>query len=101
MHEVDQAVEPRGGDALMRGSVELRRALDACDPAAERLREKDCGPAASGRHVQHVRLRPEPEPLAEQPDLLRAGRVLEVVPALDDAVKPRHRLATARRRARG
>ena len=37
-----------------------------------------------------VRLRAEAEPLAEQPDLLRARRVHELVPRLDDGVPPRH-----------
>ena len=41
------------------------------DALAERLREQDGRAGVPARDVEHPRLRPEPEPLAEQPDLLR------------------------------
>ena len=47
------------------------------------------GPHVARRDVEHVRVRAEAEPLAEEADLLRARRVHEVVPRLDDRVPPR------------
>ena len=79
-----QIREPRGCGPLERDSVELGRDLDAVHAAAEPLGEQERRAAAAGRDVEHTRPRVEVEPLAEQDDLLRRGRVLDLVQRLGD-----------------
>ena len=90
LDELDPFLEPGGSDSLARRCDELRRALDAGEPAAEPLGEQDGRPAATGGNVEHVRVRPEAQALAEQDDLLRTRRVLQLVLRLDDGVPPGH-----------
>src|SRR5262249_35741026 len=87
---LDKRVQPRVSDAPPRGIVELLRPLDAGDPAAERAGQDQRGPRPTRPEIQHLRCRPKPQPVAQLEDLLPAGRVLEVVAALDDRVVPRH-----------
>ena len=77
--------------ALAGDRDELRRALDARDPAAELAGQDPRGPALARSDVEDVRGRSEPEPLAEQADLLGARRVLDLVLRLGHRVPPGHR----------
>src|SRR5207253_10435895 len=75
-------------------------ALDPGHPAAERLGEQERRPAAPAGDVEHAALRPEPQPLAEQPDLVRARRILDVVVAFGDFPDPGHARTLTRQRQR-
>src|SRR5690242_3827151 len=55
LDELDPILEARCRDALPCGDEELRRALDAGEPAPELPREDDRRPAAARGDVEHVR----------------------------------------------
>src|SRR4051794_2515054 len=107
LDELDSIFEPRLRDAFSCGGEELRRALDAGDPAPELLGKQARRPAAAGGDVEDVRTGPETEPLAEQPNLVRTGRVHELVLGLDDGMppgphrRPRRYASYSMRRPRG
>src|SRR5262245_43548760 len=69
--------------------MEVRRELDATDPASERSREYERGAAASRRDVENTRLQPEAEAFAEQEQFLLRRRVLQLVRRLGDDVVAR------------
>jgi hypothetical protein len=52
--------------------------------------------ALPGGDVEHPGIRSEPKPFAEQPDLLRAGRILNIMLGFCDGVEPRHALSLPR-----
>ena len=83
-------------DAFARGLREFGRALDADDAAAELAREQGRRAGLATGHVEHGAVDAEPEPLAEETDLLRAHRVLQLVVALGDRVVPGHAAKTTR-----
>ena len=85
-----QAAEPTLRDPRAGLVRELRAQLDALDPAAERLREHDRRPGLPAREIEHAARRVEAQVLAEEPDLLRARRVLDLVVALGDLPRPAH-----------
>ena len=78
------------GTTLARGGDELVRALDRRDPATELTGEDDGRAAFAGGDVEHLRLRPQPQTLAEEPDLLGARRILNLVIAFGNGVIPGH-----------
>ena len=83
--------EPGSLGSLDRDRVEVRRDLDAANAAPERLREDERRPAAAGRDVEDSRSWPETEPLAEEDELLRRRRILQLVERLgDDEVAGNH-----------
>jgi len=68
LDHLDQLLQTRFGDSLPCDLSELRRSLDAQDPAAERLGE-DHRRALSACDVDETALRTEAEELAETADL--------------------------------
>ena len=85
-----QATEPALRDARAGCVCELRAQLDALDPAAERLREHDRRPRLPAREIEDSARVVEAQVLAEEPDLLRARRILDLVVALGDLPRPGH-----------
>src|SRR5207247_257374 len=90
LDDLDPILEACSFDTLPCGCRELGCALDAEDPAPERRREQDRRPALAAGEVEHARLRPEAQVLAEPQKLLGARRVLQLVVAFGDGVVPRH-----------
>jgi hypothetical protein len=88
--DLDQIGEASAVDPLPRCHRELGSPLDRGDPAAERRRENDRRPARAGGDVEDATLRPQPQMLAQESDLVRARRVLDLVVALGEGVPPRH-----------
>ena len=85
-----QAVEPALRDSRPGLVCELRAQLDALDPAAERLCEHDRRPRLPAREIEHAARPVKAQVLAEEPDLLGARRVLDLVVALGDLPRPGH-----------
>ena len=85
-----QAAEPALRDSRPRVVRELRAQLDALDPAAERLREHDRRPRLPAREIEHAARPVKAQVFAEEPDLLGACRVLDLVVALGDLPRPGH-----------
>ena len=61
------------------------------DAAAEFLGENQRGPGLAAGYVQYSRLRPQSQVQTDEPDLLDARRILEIVVSLDELVPGRHR----------
>jgi hypothetical protein len=72
-----------------RDSMELGRDLDPLHIAAERFRQQDRRSPAAGSDVEHPRAGPQPEPLAEEQQLLPRRRILDLVRRLGDRVVAR------------
>ncbi len=90
LDDLDALGEAGRCDPFARGRRKLGRALDADDAAPERRRKQRGGPGLAAGHVEHAAFRAEAKPFAEQADLLRARRVLQLVVALGDGVVPGH-----------
>src|SRR5581483_8377511 len=88
--DVDQLLEPGGGDSPPALVGEHPAGLDSVDPAAECLRENDRWPTHAAGDVEHAVLRPETEVVAGQADLLGARRVLDLLVAVDELVPGGH-----------
>jgi hypothetical protein len=88
--DLDHRVEPGRGCLLPRLLREHRPYLDAVHPAPVRRREDARRPALAARDVEHARSVVEPHVVADEADLLRARRVLELMVALGDLPRPRH-----------
>ena len=76
-----------------RDGMELGRDLDPAHTAAERLRQQDRRASPAGGDVEHPRAGLEPEPLAEEQQLLPRCRILDLVRRLRDHVVARDHAA--------
>ena len=73
--------------------MELGRDLDPVHAAAERFRQQDRRASAAGSDVEHPRAGLQPEPLAEEQQLLPRRRILDLVRRFRDDVVARDHAA--------